>query len=423
MQAPGTTNQLHRRAAHLATCFVAISLLTASQSARAQKIDWGPFKLNIGFSAGVTYTDNVNSSEDNPESDIKLTFGPTVTGGIVLPITLRGGEKLTIQTGATYSYQISLKDEGRSSFGAPVAVSLVIPIEFENWSIVAADSFTLKNDPLESAVAITEEKSTQYNNNSSIGVSRNFGRAALTLSAGRRDKISPDLPELEETQYTVSLTPAFFFRENYSIFWRNSVGVVLPEAPNRQESTGWSTEVGLNGQLTPYLSGIVSVGFAHSNLKEKRVGPGTGIFGGIFDPILLPEDNVDGISSTLGLSYSHPLRPNTAYAISFFRSPGVTAVLNNSAITETMGVNLGIAHRLSPRVTLSPAISWTYAEDASQTGAGEKTSLIAIALGASRSFTRQLSGNFSYRFQARTSNLDGGNYEVNRVSVSLSYTF
>src|SRR2546425_8773887 len=50
--------------------------------------------------------------------------------------------------------------------------------------------------------------------------------------------------------------------------------------PDLQPSLGWSTEVGVNGQITPYLSGTISVGFAHSHLDEVNRGPGdSGVFG------------------------------------------------------------------------------------------------------------------------------------------------
>lgn len=416
-------NRHHIRAAFPAALFIAVLCLSGATPARAQKIDWGPFHLDIGMVAGFEYTDNVDTSETNRVEDLKIRIGPTVTGGVTLPITLRGGEKLTLQTGFSYEYKFSLTQQNRQTFSSPITVSLVLPIELENWTVVASESFTLRNDPLESTVAVTETTATQYQNTASIGATRNFGRVAISFGIDRQDKFSPDQPELEEARYQASFTPAFFFRDNYSVFWRNSVGLVEPQAITRQESMGWSSEVGLSGQITPYLNGVISVGFAHSHLFAKRVGPGEGIFGGIFDPEILPEDNIDGISSNFGLTYSHPLRPNTSYSVSFFRSPGVTAVLNKSSIQETTGATLGIAHRLTPLITLSPVMSWTHAEDVSKTGAGEKTDLFALDVNVGRPFSRNLSGRLSYRFQNRSSNIEGNSYYVNRITATLTYRF
>ena len=57
----------------LRNCFVAaVVCLSFLASSQAQNINWGPFRLNLGAVAEVTYTDNKNSSENNPESDTEI---------------------------------------------------------------------------------------------------------------------------------------------------------------------------------------------------------------------------------------------------------------------------------------------------------------------------------------------------------------
>jgi hypothetical protein len=389
-------------------------------SAHAQEnVRYGPLRLTLGLTAGMGYDDNANSSEKNPKSDYKLTLGPTINGGIFLPFA--GGEQFTLSMSATYTK--SLTGVTGDTFGAPLSATLTLPLYVSQWAVVVSDSFGFTNDPLETTFAANRTKVTQYSNTASGSATRQLGRLALTLATTRTDKFSPAFPQTEETQYQFSVTPAFFFRENYSVFFANSVGIILPQDPARQESIGWSSSIGLSGQITPYLSGSISLGFAHSHLKEVLLGPGSGIFGGIFDPDKVNADNVDGISSALGLSYSHPLRPNTTYAFSFFHSPGVTALLNNSQIQETSGVNFGLAHRFSPSLTLAPAITWSYIQDVGNKGAGERANLVGLSLGISRAITRNLNGSLTYTFQTRISNLTGQSYDANRVSITLNYTF
>ena len=416
-------NRHPKRAVVRAIFLFAVGLLASSMTADAQNLRWGPFKMDLGFTTGFEFTDNVNSTEDNREADVKLTIGPTLSGGITLPFRFYGGEKLTIQTSVSYSYKISLTQENEETFSGPISVSGVIPIQLLNWRITAADGFTFRNDPLESLVALTEEEAEQYSNIATITATRNFGRVSLSLSGSRKDTFAPDVPDLEETQYVVSVTPAYFFRDNYSLFWRNSVGIVLPKSPGRQDSEGWSSEVGVSGQITPNLSGSISVGYAHTHLNEKKLGPGDGIFGGIFDQEILPADNIDGISSNVGVTYSNPLRPNTSYSISVFHTPGVTAVLNDSNVQQVTGATLGIAHRLNPRITLSPVFTWTHAEDAGSGGSGEITDLFAFGIGLSRRFGTRIGGSINYRFQTRFSNIEGSDYYVNRISANLNFSF
>src|SRR5271170_6121061 len=72
--------------------------------AMAQNIQWGPFRMNAGFTAGADYRDNANTSPNNPKPDLLLTLGPTITGGVFLPFA--GGEQFTLTMAATYSYSV-----------------------------------------------------------------------------------------------------------------------------------------------------------------------------------------------------------------------------------------------------------------------------------------------------------------------------
>src|SRR5437867_3689292 len=143
------------RATFLGACFAVGWLLATSGTALAQNVIWGPFNMTLGFATGVEYTDNVDSSETNPKSDLKLTFGPTLAGSIALPLTLRGGERLTLSTGFSYTYEVSLTRAGKQEFSSPITASLVLPIAFENWSVVVSEAFSLRNDPLERTVVVS----------------------------------------------------------------------------------------------------------------------------------------------------------------------------------------------------------------------------------------------------------------------------
>ena len=385
----------------------ALLVLAFASSVAAQTFRAGPINLTVGVTTGLEFTDNYQNSESNRESDLKLTIGPTVSGGITFPFTLRGGEKLTLQTSFSYTYKISLKNKEEQSFGSPISASLVLPIQVEQWTVTASDTFSFNNEPLETAWAFNRNKVAQYSNTAAINATRQFGRFSVTAATQRSDKINPDDPDLEETAYLFSLTPAFYFRENYSIFWRNSIGINDLTAPSQRDSVGYSSEIGVSGQITPQLVGSVSVGYAHTTIEAN----GTNAV-----------DNVDGISSTIALSYAHPLRPNTTHSLSFYRSPGVTALLKDTAVTEVTGVSYTISHRLSRYITLSPTIAYSHLEAIGGTS-NEKTDLVQASIALSRSFTRHLSGNINYYYQLRSSNLDNGSYYVNKVVVNLTYTF
>ncbi|MCG3149847.1 MAG: hypothetical protein PCFJNLEI_03312 [Verrucomicrobiae bacterium] len=392
----------------------------------ADTINFGLLRGTLGVQAGLEFTDNLNNSESDRISNVDWILGPTFNGGLTLPIHIAGtgGEQMTIRTGFAYNEKYSLNGNGHTrSFSSPVTAELFVPLTVGLWRLSLSDSFSFKNDELELAVGLNEATTEQYRNLVAVNASRNFGKATISLRGDRTDTISPTDPDQETTVYQFSFTPSLLIRDRYSLFWANTYALTYQADPDLQDSEGWSSSIGVSGLLTPRLSGVISIGFSHSRIKSQVLGPGDGIFGGIFDKEVLRADNVDGITSSIGLSYANELNPNTTYSISMFNSPGVTAVLKSSSVTEVYGATLRINHLLTPTVTLSPAFTWTHAESLGRDSSGEVTDLFAIQLGLRRRFTANLTGNFNYQYVLRSSNQPDSNYDVNRLSIRINYTF
>src|SRR5580704_11456751 len=130
----------------------ALSLLALAvgHSAMAQNIQEGPFRMNLGFTAGADFRDNANLSENHPKADCLLTIGPTLSGGVYLPFS--GGEEFTLAVAATYSH--SLTGVQSDSFGAPLNATLTLPIYIAEWNVVMSDGFMYQNDALASTFAV-----------------------------------------------------------------------------------------------------------------------------------------------------------------------------------------------------------------------------------------------------------------------------
>jgi hypothetical protein len=385
---------------------VALALLSSGQ-ASASTFNWGPFDLNFGLKLGLEFTDNDNNSEKNPQSNFDLTFGPTVSGSIRLPFTLRGGQRLELATSVSASLQYSLDDGWTDSAGSPISVNLALPLYIGHWYTVAQNNFRFTNDPLESTLGYGEDNIEQFNNTASLSTTRQFGRYSLGLGGQRADDWYPDRPNEDETRWNFYVTPSYYFQENYSVFLSATYGFNEYSDSERRESAGISLSIGLSGQIMQSLSGSISVGYAVTDIEAGRTNDA---------------ERVDGVTSSIGLSYAHPLRPNTTHGISFSRSPGITAILEDSDLTEVTGISYTISHLLSREITLTPSIGWFHAEDIGGS-TGEIVDTIDIGFGLSKRFTRQLSGSMNYRFQSRSSNLKGQSYDTNRINISLTYTF
>ena len=120
---------------------------------------------------------------------------------------------------ATYSQ--SLTGVQPDTFGAPLNAALVLPIYVAEWNVVLSDSFSFENDPLDSTFAVNRTQVEEYSNVASASATRQLGKFSATFAAQRTDDIYPSDPSQEETDYLFSFTPAYFFREGYSVFLRN----------------------------------------------------------------------------------------------------------------------------------------------------------------------------------------------------------
>ncbi len=416
----------HKAGLGFKLCLLIALAQAGARAVKADNINWGPFLMTAGLTTGFEYDDNVNTSQNNPQTDYFLLMGPFLNGTVTLPISLPGGQKASTQLGLAYTYKLSLTGRSQSTFTSPITASVLLPMYFQDWSVQLSDNFSFQNSPLETAAGFNRTTIPEYNNVALLSATRQFGRFSMTLAGQRTDNWAPQDIDLAETDYQVSITPAWYLRENVSIFLRNSYGLVYPDDPARQQVSFYSSEVGIAGVITPSLNGTVSIGFAHDHFDAVTLpGAGTGIFGGIFNPNVLPPSNLDGVISTLALNYTHPFRPNTTYSLSFYRTPGVTAVLKNSNATQSTGVNLNIVHKLSADLTLQPQVSWQHLEDvgAQLTGQPERADIILVGMQLSRAFGTKWFGVIQFNHQSRMSNLHDASYDDNKVDVTLSYTF
>ena len=383
---------------------------------KAETVNWGPFRANIGLQAGFEYRDNYNNSPTNPKPDLTLNVGPTIQGGLQLPIrTQANGEQmivLNLSTGYTYKYSL-MNRRDQNDFNSPISVAFTLPLNFGSWLVALSDTFSFTNEPLESGVAVGQSNSDQMNNTAGINVTRQFGRTAISLAAQRVDRSDSQNSSIDETDYMFSVTPSVYLQKTFSVFWSNTVGLILPnDTTSRSQGMNLTSMVGVSGLITPAISGSVGVGYSHSQ----------------FDAINTPAKNIpaqemDGPTANIGLNYNHPLRPNTTHSLSMFYTPGITAMMNNSNYQTSYGANYSIAHRLNRDITLIPRVQWTHTEDASSGGSGEVYDMISTGLGLSRPFGKRLTGTFEYRYQTRMSTLATGSYDCNVIRLTFNYNF
>ena len=314
-----------------------------------------------------------------------------------------------------------------TTFSSPITVDLTIPIKlkYDDWKGNIGESFSYNNSSLENAVLTSQKTSqaAQYNNTVSANLERNLGKAGIAFQLQRIDKIAPTTPTFNETDYQVTVTPSFRLRENYQIFWSTAYGMVFPEALARQNVQSITSSVGVSGQITPTFTGSISLGYSFSHISEKVLGPGSGIFGGIYDPTVLPAANIPGINAMMAGSYTHPLHPNTTYSVSIFHSPGVTALLSQSSVQSVTGLSLSLAHQLTQKTVLMPTVQFENIDAVGISSSHEHEQLLSVQMSLSRQISDHMSWSAQYQYVLRVSNLPNSSYDSTVGTVMMNYHF
>ena len=392
----------------------------------------GPITGQLGFQAGFEYKDNLNNSAIHKVSDFTPVFGPTINfavgqqGGV--GFMTPSGDEFRLNVGLSYSIKPHLTTNWvETTFGAPVTVDLLIPIKlkYEDWKGSVGETFSYNDSSVENAVmaGVKTSEAAQYNNVVSANLDRNLGRADLAFNAQRSDKISPSLPWQDETDYTFSVTPAFQLRENYRVFWSTVYGLTFPNDNTKQKSQSITSSIGLSGQITPAFSGSIQLGYGISHISEKVLGPGEGIFGGIYSPVTLPASTVGGINASIAGSYTHPLRPNTTYGLSVYHSPGISALQSSASLSSVTGVSLTLAHQLSSKTVLMPMFQFTHMESAGITSSHDKEDLLSTGMSLSRQLTEHLNWSAQYQYLYKISNQPNSTFDSTVITFMANYQF
>jgi hypothetical protein len=361
----------------------------------------------LGISTGLEFTDNWDQSQTNREWDLKWTLTPNIAETYKLPF---GNSQLTLAN--SFTFKRSLLGREDDTFDSPASANLGLAGRLGGWDFTLSEMFSFNNQPLESTLAIGEQKTAQYSNTARLSMDRRFGKLGLALGFRRSDEISPEEPDTEETTYELSATPSYYFSPDLSLFWSHTIGLVKPSDPARSDSIGYSTSIGLNGRITQTLSGSVGAGFTLTHL----------------DPISntttnIPAEDLPGFNAVLALNYAHPLRPNTTHSLSLAHSPGVTALLNESNAQEVTSATYMLLHRLNRGLTLSPSVQWTHLRDIGSGGAGEVTDLIRLGASLGGPVTDEISFSLNYFYQTRMSNLPEETYDAHQLNLNFSQRF
>jgi len=231
---------------------------TSLAGAQTIHTNHGPFDvdLNLGAHFQAEFSDNIDSSETHPRSDLQLRMGPYVGGtvGFDLPSHLSTGQRLSLTANMTYDARYSVADGTWDyQLGSPIGVSVILPFLVSGWDVNLSDTFTYTDDHLQTTFGFSQQNTVEYENTTGLSVGRRFGRYGLTLVGDRRDIWSPDDPTIPETGYDFSVIPSYYFHNGMSVFAKTTVGFVYPDDIARRNVISYIATAGISAR-SPRIS-------------------------------------------------------------------------------------------------------------------------------------------------------------------------
>jgi hypothetical protein len=345
-------------------------------------------ELFVTANAQARFEDNVTFSSSNQIEDEVFEFTP----GVEL---LFGKNSLT--TGSLVLQESFVAYSDNSDLDSDLfSVALRTSYQGAKLSLSSDASFRQLNQNTRDV-----RSASVLNRRDSITAGVN-GEYAVT----EKSKIGSGI-SYSETSYK---RDAFSDQENYSV----PVNYYFAIAPKLDLSAGMSyrkTEVetanadsedyyfnvGARGEFTPKLSGNFTVGYT---TRES-------------DGASSNDDSTIGLDA--GLTYT--LTEKTSFSLNLGRDFETGA---DAQGTETSSIGLGVTTSLTPQIALSANANYSLYDYLSSS---REDNYLTLGLGASYTYSPNLSFNAAYAYDNNDSDLAGANFVANVVSIGASFRY
>ena len=366
----------------------------------------GPMSLNLGTYLGVTFDDNVNTSQDHPESDVSIH--PGLNLGFLLPVTANSEIRLDTQLG----YSTYLAKTRSDSIEIAPDSALTWNISFEDGTLTLYDQFNYSDDVI--TVASVSDTTSLPRFDNTIGVRAQWLPEKWLVEAGisHSDFRSSD-PSLDYlnrgSEYLYLRGARRVFAENTQVGLEFSASQTEYQIKIQSDNASYSLGPFASWNITQFIN------------AEIRGGP-----------TIYPND---------AAGTNQPASTLQAYYFKFDLSHQLTKFISHR-LTASEDVSLGFnkGNNYNQQLTVDYAIDWSATANARfgldltyEKGTQpltieifrvtENYDRMGISASASYQLTDKLGSSLSFAHWHRTSNIFGNNYEENSVSLQLNYHF
>ena len=376
--------------------------------ARRQDIDQipynlmtGPIKYRLSATFGVEYNDNINLSDNDPQSD--LIIHPQVNIDAIWPVTRIN--TLRLDLGLGYAFYLDHSRYDTNGILLAPGSQLAFDIFIGDFRINVHDRFSLQQDPVEELQLSNVADYGRFENTAGVSVLWDLNKAVLTLGYDHYTYISTtsafDYLNRNSEELVGSLAIAVTNTTNVGL--ESSFAATSYDQHVLNDSNAYTIGAFAETQLTNYIRVRVAGGYQIIDFDNT---------GSVFDSrnvndyyanVLISHRLNAYITQTLAAGHESQLGVNSNYiALNYVRHTVSWNIIRNTLLSTEL-----------------------FYEDANDSGGllNEHLHRYGGALTVGYQFTPHVTLGLRYQYTQKDSNIPYRNYVQNRVSLDATYSF
>ena len=362
----------------------------------------GPVLLNLGTYLGVTFDDNINTSQDHPQSDTSIRTGLNL--GFVWPVTPIS----QLQLSSAFGYVTYLSHTRNDSIEISPNSALTWGFSFDDGSVTLYDQFNYSEEVITVPSVAGLDSLPRFDN--TIGVRAQWSPKKWLFEVGLSHddflSTSQQFDYLNRGSEYLSLRGAWRFGESTQAGLEFSASQT--EYQLKVQSNNRSVSIG------PYLNWIITESFT------ANVSGGPTIYW--FDAS--PGSPASTLNSYyFNLELTHQLTHFISHHLSARRDVNLGFNKGND-YTELFSVSYGVDWAATQQATLGFVLTYENGNQPLDFGfLKENFSRVGVGVNASYRVTEKFGGSVNFLHWDRTSDVEGNNYSDDQISCQFNYTF
>lgn len=369
---------------------------------RNYNLKWGKLTGRLYGSVQTEFNDNINLSQENPESD--LSFAPLIGVGFMWPLS----EKNLLEFDVGIGYRAFVQHPELNTINISPDSRLTYQMRILKAQITVHDQFSVQVDPLSRPELSGDGRVFNYrrfNNNAGMTVGWEAIRD-LTLVAGYSYAIdrslNEDFTELDRDDHLAFLGARRPIGSRVTVGLGTSYGITEYLRRVQNDGRTWSVGPQVQVRLSEFLTG--EAGLSYTRAQYERTGT------------IADTAEFQGVTYYAGMRHRLNSRTTHSVRVSDNINPGY-----GSNFTDIFGVQYGFSVKILAPMTLNG--TFVFEKISSSANFAEDSQRYLCYLGTGLRLSSRWDLGVGYSLGIKDSEFPGRDYTQNRVTLALTRHF